>query len=150
MVVVPTYEARYAYFPGGEPVDRQDSCDTSISPAFKAGGRKACWFWAKTPMAKQHVAVIFDAAVEVRKVLLHFGHQAHKKDVLYRGALELARASGAGAGLLACGGFAKLVDITHGDSVVQWAGEPQAARCLRISVVQGQREWLILQRIYVN
>merc|ERR1712110_323860 len=31
MTTVPTYDVQYAYFPGGDPAERQDTCDLKLS-----------------------------------------------------------------------------------------------------------------------
>merc|ERR1712224_667330 len=74
MTAVPTFDAKFAYWPGSKgPEDtRNDECD------FKTKAKqKRCWFWAKTVEAGDYVTLVFDSEINMKAALVEFGAEKH-------------------------------------------------------------------------
>merc|ERR1719215_2487059 len=101
MTIIPTYEGKFAYFPGGEPTKRNDQCDFTKSPAHNKQKVHRCWFWGKEVGAGDHLLITFSDpnGITLKGVFAEFGHPKHPKDLLDHGAFEVAApASPAAAG----------------------------------------------------
>lgn len=169
MTLVPTFDSKFVYFPGGEPTNRNDVCDYAASVAFRSmpAGAKRCWLWGKGVQNGNHITLVFTMEISLTAILVELGHSLHPKDVLKYGALEVAQsttnpgvpAEAPHGRLEHCGRFSPLVHIDS-QSMLYWekgVSEPRnlptangKVRCLRIMVLRTQQEWFILQRIQVR
>jgi len=166
MTIVPTYDARFLYFPGGEPENRDDSCDFSLQKGMQEA--KRCWLWGKGIESGNHITLVFNTDVAVKAVLVELGHTSHPKDILTSAVFEVAEQSNIGgtpdagtrgepAVVAHCGAFLHVLNIER-QSLVYWEqgmSSPkelpkQKVRCLRVRVTRSQPEWLIIQRIQVR
>merc|ERR1719277_502396 len=95
MTVVPTFEGRFAYWVGGETEGRNDVCDYGVSPALRRPGPNGqrCWFWAKRVTQGQFFTLVFEADQVIKSLRMDLGHDAHARDVLMNGAVEIAQAA---------------------------------------------------------
>lgn len=166
LTVVPSFDAKFAYFPHGEPENRKDVCDYEADAKLKASKTKICWFWAKSLMENQHLTLVFDLPVSIKAFLLDFGTENHPLDKLASGVVEVAaQAKGSKADVEAldrlewCGDFQKVVNIAKEDQMIYWekgASIPpelpitRPVRCLRITVTADQQEWMIIKQIQVR
>lgn len=165
MTTVPTYDSRYAYFPGGEPVVRKDTCDLSMSQGARK--TKLCFFWGKQVVAGNHLTVVFDGDVTPKAIFAQFGHEAHPTDLLTSGAVQVAAKSPTAPAsgtsplgtdkLSSCGPFVSLMDASR-QMMVYWEEGvstpsrlpvPQM-RCLRLVVLRDQSQWLIISQVQVR
>lgn len=155
LTIVPTYDTKFIYFPGGDPQDRKDSCDFSQSPQKQKV--KRCWLWAKSPQAGQHLTLTFDRDIPMKAFLAEFGNDAHPKDLLKNAIIQVAGTESAGgASLGPCGVFHDLMPVSS--SVIYWeegvSSPPHLPipqiRCLRILVVAAQQEWAIILQLQVR
>eukprot|EP00928_Gymnodinium_smaydae_P099195 TRINITY_DN9397_c0_g5_i1.p1 TRINITY_DN9397_c0_g5~~TRINITY_DN9397_c0_g5_i1.p1 ORF type:complete len:724 (+),score=142.22 TRINITY_DN9397_c0_g5_i1:163-2172(+) len=163
--LVPTYEAKFIYFPGGEPKNRQDNCDFKASQASHKARMKRCWLWVKKPSIGSHATLVFEYPVPLKAVFVEFGTDQHQKDVLLDGAIQVADTSagasqgrrGISVGETACGPFLPLVPV-DGARMVYWeenASEPAKApvpkvRCLRIATKKDQDSWMAIWQVLIR
>jgi alpha-1,3-mannosylglycoprotein beta-1,4-N-acetylglucosaminyltransferase C len=161
--VVPTYEGKFAYIPGGELGDRNDVCDFKASRAHR-GKIKRCWFWGKTINAGDHLTLVFDQAINIKGVFVEFGKPEHLDDLLHVGQVQVADNKGPGTpasmspgNLDLCGKFHYLAEVNK-QPMVYWEDKvstPAAlpvpkARCLRIQATANQTAWAIVFQIQVR
>jgi len=166
MTVIPTFEAHYAYWPGGEQNHREEPCDRKLSTGtvIKHASSQKCWFWAKHVTAGQHFTLIFDKASSLSAIVVQFGQPSYQKDILRNGELQVA---GVGSPVVdarasndpahACGHFLTMKHI-EGESTVAWTlGDPSnsglpvdRAKCLRVVASDSQSEWMIVSRVHVQ
>jgi len=158
MTVVPTFEGRFAYWVGGETEGRNDVCDYAVSPALRrpAPDGHRCWFWAKRVNEGQFLTVVFDSDYSLKALHVDFGHDAHGRDVLMNGAVEIAHAAQqvdryASGGANVCSHYRKIKDV-RADRTVSWQPDvpEHAIRCVRLLVNEPQNEWLIVRRLLVD
>jgi len=164
MSIVPTYDSRFPYFPGGEPEDRNDVCDFQASPANTKAKTKKCWFWGKAIKAHDHLTIVFDNEVPIKAVFVEFSELPHHpQDLLINGVVQVSANSlrappFSNAGRLDyCGKFETIAPVKQ-QQMVYWeegASVPASlpmpkARCLRIKAVQNQQEWCIIMQIQVR
>jgi len=159
MTVVPTFLANFAYVAGGEGQSRNDVCDSRLSPALRRPSvhGQRCWFWAKAVSQEQHIIVAFNAEITMEALEVSFGHDAHSKDVLVNGLVEVSESSQQSAmetgSAGKCGDFRTLKEV-HGEREISWepgaSGPIAGIRCVRISMAESQTEWLIVRRILVK
>lgn len=158
LTIVPTYEAKFAYFPGGEPRSRNDKCDFTKSKAHEKQKRHRCWFWASQVPKNSQLTLQFSAygGIPMKAVFVEFGHAKHPEDLLQQGEIQVA---GAGTGLASgkCGDFHHLVTVTK-DEKVYWeegSSDPKElpvpkVQCLRILATEAQTGWMAIQTILVR
>mmetsp|Transcript_61192 Transcript_61192/g.178841 ORF Transcript_61192/g.178841 Transcript_61192/m.178841 type:complete len:246 (-) Transcript_61192:348-1085(-) len=165
MTIVPTYEGKFTYWPGGEPDNRNDACDFSVSRAHKGAGKvKRCWFWGKQVKKGDHLTIVFERALDMKAVLVELGHSAHPKDLLEHGTIEVATStsptqplSDATSPLQRCGEFRVLVEV-NGHGMIYWeegtSTPPKLpipeVRCLRVAASAAQTAWVVIQRVQVR
>jgi len=164
--IVPTYEGKFAYVPGGELPSRNDVCDFKASKAHK-GKIKRCWFWAKTPItAGQHLTLVFEKPIQLKGVFVEFGNHIHTTDLPVDGSLQVADNADPrtpevvpmGTGTDAhCGKFFKILEV-HKQTMVYWEEKvstpgvlpmPQV-RCLRIVAGQKEENWILVYQIQIK
>merc|ERR1712046_445583 len=123
MTIVPTYDGKFVYFPGGEPQGRNDVCDFKASPVHAKAKVKRCWFWAKKVSPGDHLTLVFEKEIDMKAVFVELGHPSHAADLLQNGAIEVAatRPGGSAVGPVVglCGPFKKLQDINK-QQMVYW------------------------------
>lgn len=167
MTVVETYGPRFAYWPGGEPASRLDSCNFKLSPVHSRFQSKQCWLWAKRVERGNHFTLVFHNSIGVKEIIVEFGSEGHPKDILDIGEVQLApELHGAAQGEIldgaagsTCGAFSTLAMVRGQQQVLWEAGKggeggsvsgPARARCLRIFVSATQNAWLIILRILIR
>ena len=147
LTIVPTYDLRFIYWPGGEPSNRNDNCDFSASPQKQKV--KRCWLWAKDVRRGQQINLVFQAAISLKALLVEFGNPAHPKDLLLDGMIQVADEN--------CGTYHDAIPV-RADSLLYWEeGASQPAhlpilkvKCLRILALKEQLEWLIVSQIQIR
>lgn len=165
MTLVPTYDGKFIYFPGGEPEGRNDQCDFKASNANNKAKLKRCWFWAKDVRRGDHMTLVFDREVDLKAAFIEFGLAAHAKDLFASAAVMVAASSpqnkrannGRDQHLQVCGGFHFLLDIKR-EQMVYWelgTSDPAVlpvprVRCLRVEARAPQPEWAIIQQIQIR
>lgn len=157
MQIVPTYEGKFAYWPGGEPNTHNDICDYNMSVAHKKQKRHKCWFWARNAKAGSDLTIVFSVpgGIPFKAAFVEFGHPKHPKDLLQHGALQVAPLADGRGGT--CGTFSNLADI-EGESMVYWeegVSDPATlpmptVQCLRIVVLRDQEGWLAVTQVQVR
>lgn len=150
--IVPTYDTHFVYFPGGDPVNRNDVCDFSASPQKQK--IKRCWFWAKNVKAGQHLTLLFQHDISMKAVLVEFGHDKHPTDLLQNGVLQVASSSTTAA---FCGPYHDLMALERVTTVYWEEGVSSPAslpvatvRCLRIMALAPQQEWATIMQIQIR
>ena len=152
--LVPTYDARFIYFPGGDPQTRNDVCDFTASPQKQK--IKRCWFWAKSPQGGQHLTMIFQKEIAMKAFLAEFGNDAHPKDTFKSAMIQVAAESKMNNPSDPCGQFYDLLPVDG--RVIYWeegvSNPPQLPianlRCLRIIALVGQTEWAIILQLQIR
>ena len=111
------------------------------------------YFWAINPRKDDYVLIKFNAPTVVRKVFIDTGSYHSRQDVLRSGDLEASFESTAGEVKPSnisnhCGEF-KFLGAFNKGKVESSVGESRSVICLRITVLQNQREWLYIREIDV-
>ena len=146
LTIVPTYDTKFLYFPGGEPAKRKDVCDFSASPKQKSGVKR-CWLWASHVQAGQHVTLSFKTGITVKALLFEFGSDFYPKDLLGNGMIQVASSTTYGTGT--CTKFHDVLPV-KGERALYWeegVSDPpkmpvSPVSCIRILVLQSQLEWV--------
>lgn len=155
MTGVPTFEARYAYWPGGNEQDRSDECDLQTRAP-----RKRCFYWAKTVMPGDHITLVFNADVpNVMAALVEFGAEKHEKDIIEFSDFQVAGTSQVPGktGEALCGPFHTLMSGNN-EKVLYWekgVSSPaelpvNPVRCLRVVAKTQQAAWAIVWQFLVR
>jgi len=165
--IVPTYEGKFAYWPGGELGERNDVCDFKASKAHK-GKIKRCWFWAKQIKRGDHFTLVFEKAITLKAVFVEFGNHVHGKDLLQNGSLLVADNAGPSTPAMMnpgslgyCGTFQRVVEIRSAEKcghMVYWEEKISTpaklpvpkVRCLRISADVDQDAWAVIYQIQLR
>mmetsp|Transcript_313 Transcript_313/g.1342 ORF Transcript_313/g.1342 Transcript_313/m.1342 type:complete len:665 (+) Transcript_313:200-2194(+) len=152
MTIVPTYEGKFAYFPGGEPQRRNDVCDFTKSPAHHKQKTHRCWFWGKEVHAGDHFQLTFAAptGIPLKGVFLEQGHPKHEKDLFVKAEVQVA-----GPG---CKNFFHLAPIEGSQTMIYWeegvSNPPKLpvpkVKCLRIIALVDQEDWVAIQQVQVR
>jgi len=161
--IVPTYEGRFAYIPGGELGDRNDVCDFKASKAHK-GRVKRCWFWAKALKVGDHLTLVFEQGIAMKAMFVEFGHPTHPQDLLHNGSVLVADNAGPSTpavmmpgNLDFCGKFYPIQQVQR-QQMVYWEEKVSTpaqlpvskVRCLRIAADRPQDAWSIVFQIQIR
>lgn len=150
--IVPSYDPKYVYWPGGNEENRNDVCDYKAPPQHKR-----CWLWAKNVKEGDTVELKFEADVEAKALLVEFGAPKHEKDMLESVAVEVGEISSIFDGEVKCDMFHTIVTAEF-QKVIYWeqgVSQPKDLpiakfRCLRVRSLRAQQTWAIVWQFLVR
>jgi len=152
MTTIPSYEAKFIYFPGGDPARRNDQCDYTKSPAHHKVKQHRCWFWATEIKAGDYLEFVFSDldGTAIKGLLLEQGHPHHPKDVFDQAEVAVAGQS--------CTEFFTILKLEPTTNLYYWeagVSDPpelpfSKVKCVRVTALQAQDHDAVLQQLQIR